>query len=207
MKELDLNLVDALDPNALKIALGVQIPLKEHLGTVPAALLGMHTYLYVLTENQAHIDRILTQVAGLPTSWDKSLEPLVHQSAAKRLNQDGHYNADAVYLSEAASILTLAGDVLEQSGNDKTEILLSYQVYACAKLLGSDNRPPFFNKARLDEYLADSSVEPATLFMRQFSGRLRKPSLIRRELERYFAPLPAVLEDIDLNLLNDDTDD
>lgn len=205
MQGLDSQLIGSVDAKALKQALDIQIPLKEHLGTVPSAILGMHVYLFGVTQNTAHIDRLITQITHLQAEWHPSLTSLMHQCADLRISDPMKYDLHEVFIREAESILTLAADLIELDTEAKLNAVERYQVYACDLLLGADNRPAFLKREKILDLIDPNTRLPSALFMRQFSQRLRKPELIRRELERFYAPCEQARTEIQLSFLEGDT--
>lgn len=202
---ISADLIDDLDAKALKTALDIQIPLREHLGTVRSSLIGMHAYLHALTHNTAHIDYLLQQIEPYQEHWHEKLTLLIHKCASQRLDAGHCSDLTAVYRAQAVGILTLANDLFPDSPK-RIETLKRYQVYACEDLLGSKERPAFFTTEELTEFTAPQSRLPAVLFIRQFFKRLGKPELIRRELSRHFALLDDPTPELTLNLIDEVAD-
>lgn len=205
MQGLDSHLIGSLDAKALKQALDIQIPLKEHLGTIRSAILGMHVYLFGVTQNTAHIDRLITQITHLQAEWHPGLTSLIHQCADLRISDPVKTDLNEVYIREAESILTLAADLIELVSEAKLNAVERYQIYACDLLLGAKNRPAFFKREKILDLIDPNTRLASAVFMRQFSQRLRKPELIRRELERFYAPLEQATPEIQLHFLEGDT--
>ncbi len=201
MQGLHPDLVKQVDAKALSRALSIQLTFKETLGTLGSAMLGLHTYLHAVTANTAHIDHLLSETRHLQHLWSEELTKLVHLCAEQRLNGVAHSDFDRVYLAEASAILTLAADLLNAPEEAVTDQIHRYQVYACSQLLGTTDRPEFVSKAHLSTLVNHNSSDQAVIFIRQFSQRLRNPELIKRELERLYAPIEGADTEVELNFI------
>ena len=184
---LDTHLYEQLDMTALRRALSLQLPLVESVGTLRSSLLGMHLYLFALHQNCHALDRILILLKEYRSPWPASLEQELTCSAELRAQGSNRDDWLAVYRTEAQHLLVLAARSSAQT-SELARRLHSYQIYACAHLLGQPSRPSFFERSEIEELLDPKTGEPAVLFARQFCERQRKPELIARELASYYQP-------------------
>lgn len=183
---LDTHLYEQLDIAALQRALAIQLPLVSCIGSLRASILGAHLYQFAVSNNCAAIDRVVLLLRQYRTDWPAKLSDEVHCCALLRSEGRGDEDWLTTYLSEAEHLLIVAASVSEAPAQ-VAEDLRQYQIYACAHLLGEQQRPDFLKLEEIEALLDQKTQKASALFARQFCERLRKPELLARELAAHFS--------------------